>query len=270
MEALALASAQELPLATCNACNSAPVTNRGYSTCRLCRDKRNDLKRKSKEKKREEKRRLHLKAVTRDNIPVSKPVQSASAGKKRKAPAEEDNKADALERMRKRFKKMEFHKIDAAPTTSSTTSSMSVFEKFVDDKHLYKAIKRRYPDSTNSFRFYGTYAIIAMPDVDNKLQARQVARTLRSSTALHFNLDDKEAYTDETAHTVHYKCTCRAAPIKRDLSAYFGSTNTAALDETPKVECRGRIDICVEDDRSHPLGWLGQRIKVTVTHPKKM
>jgi hypothetical protein len=156
---------------------------------------------------------------------------------------------------------------------------------------LHKAIKRRYADNSSTLRFYGTYAIIAQPETDNKARARQVARDLRDSTPLHFrcvqfsslvhapcltraSLDDKEASRSATAYTIKYKCTCRGA-MKRtasDLSSYFISkSKTAASDETtPKSECRGRIEIRSEDDRSHRLGWLGQRIKVTITHPKNM
>ncbi|KAF7351384.1 hypothetical protein MSAN_01570100 [Mycena sanguinolenta] len=270
MDGAALASAEELPLPNCNVCRRAPVTNRWYSSCLPCRDKRNESKRRTKEKKREQRMRA-FQAITRDNIPTSSSSsQNVSAGKKRKVP-EEESKADALERMRKRFKKMELVKAaDVAPKPVSATHSETVFEKYVDDKNLYKAIKRRYPDSANSIRFYGTYAIIAIPNVNNKLKARQVARDLRSSTPLHFNLEDLEAYPDGTAYIVHYKCTCRAMPPRRasDLSAYFGSKSKPAVDETPKDACRGRIDIRVEDDRSHSKGWLGQRIKVTLNHPK--
>jgi len=51
---------------------------------------------------------------------------------------------------------------------------------------------------------------------------------------------------------------------------YFGSKNKAGSNETPKSECRGVIQISAEDDHSHPLGWLGQRVKVTISHPKKI
>ncbi|KAJ6487731.1 hypothetical protein C8R45DRAFT_1213774 [Mycena sanguinolenta] len=271
MDGAALASAEELPLPNCNLCRRAPVTNRWYSSCLPCRDKRNESKRRTKERKREQRLRA-FQAITRDNIPASSSSsQNVSAGKKRKVPEEEESKADVLERMRKRFKTMELvKKADVTPKPSSATHSETLFEKYIDDKNLYKAIKRRYPDNTHSVRFYGTWAIIAIPDVDNKLKARQVARDLRSSTPLHFNLEDKEAYVDGTAYIVHYKCTCRATPSRRasDLSAYFGSKNKPIVDESPKDPCPGRIDIRVEDDRSHPKGWLGQRVKVTLTHPK--
>ncbi|KAF7360178.1 hypothetical protein MVEN_00746400 [Mycena venus] len=270
-----LASAAELP--KCNACHKAPVTNAGYSTCRPCRDKRNEMKKRSQQKKREQKFRLLQAIAGSDNIPFPAPrptEKSASAGKKRKAPEDEESLADALERMRKRFKKMEaFTKVDVASKSPPVATPEPVFKKFVSAGDLHKTIKRRYPDNSNSLRFYGTYAIIALPDVDNKHRARQVARDLRDNTTLHFNLENKESYRNGTAYTIHYKCTCRASSIKRtasDLSLYFGSKNKTASEETPKSECRGRIEICAEDDRSHPQGWLGQRVKVTITHPKKI
>jgi len=61
-----------------------------------------------------------------------------------------------------------------------------VFEKFIAATHLHKDLKRRYLDNSTSLRFYGTYAIIAFPDIDNKKRARQVASDLRDNTSLHF------------------------------------------------------------------------------------
>jgi hypothetical protein len=173
----------------------------------------------------------------------------------------------------------------------SSDPSGPVFEKFVVAAELHKAIKRRYPDNSTSLRFYGTYAIIAFPDVDNKQRARQVARDLRDNTTLHFkcvssvlirdallilsSLEDKKSHRSHdvaNTYTISYTCTCPAS-IKRtasDLTMYFGSKNKTTSEETPKSECRGRIEISSADDRSHPLGWLGQRVKVTITHPKKM
>ncbi|KAF8162459.1 hypothetical protein K438DRAFT_1858641 [Mycena galopus ATCC 62051] len=254
MDVLPLPSAEELP--TCNACHTAPVTNRGYSTCLPCRDKRNEQSRRATQRKRERKMQA-----------------GKSAGKKRKASADGEKSADVLERMRKRFKKMEPFTTVETSAAADAASSEFAFEKFVSSKDLHKAIKRRYADTRNSLRFYGTYAIIADPEIDNKLRARRVARDLRDNTTLHFNLEDKEEYRDDTAYTTHFKCTCRSS-LKRtasDISSYFGSNPKAASsNETPMSECRGRIEIRTEDDESHRLGWPGQRIKVTVTHPKKM
>ncbi|KAJ7918434.1 hypothetical protein B0H13DRAFT_2321401 [Mycena leptocephala] len=267
----ALASAALLP--ECNLCRRAPVSSHRYTTCLPCREKRAVAKKRSKERKREEMIRL-LQAV-KVNIPVPPPGESASAGKKRKAPTDGENALDALERIRKRFKKMEpFTKAEVASKKSSDPSG-PVFEKFVVAAELHKAIKRRYPDNNTSLRFYGTYAIIAFPDVDNKQRARQVARDLRDNTTLHFNLEDKKSHRSHdvaNTYTISYTCTCPAS-IKRtasDLTMYFGSKNKTTSEETPKSECRGRIEISSADDRSHPLGWLGQRVKVTITHPKKM
>ncbi|KAJ7665970.1 hypothetical protein DFH06DRAFT_1470212 [Mycena polygramma] len=272
---VALASASSAPR-ECNSCHRAPASI-GYTSCQPCRDRRNETNRKARDRKREKLRLLQ--ADMRVNLPL--PLaggESTSAGKKRKVPADsgEENDADVLERIRKRFKKLE--PITKATVASKDASSSAntldpVFEKYVVAAELHKAIKRRYTDNSTSLRFYGTYAIIALPDIDNKQRARQVARDLRNNTTLHFNLEDKKTLESApTSHKVSYKCTCHTS-MKRtasDISTYFGSKNKTASGETPKSECRGRIEIIAEDDRSHPLGWLGQRVKVTVTHPKKM
>ncbi|KAJ7741934.1 hypothetical protein DFH07DRAFT_891206 [Mycena maculata] len=274
--ALPVASATD-PLPNCNACHKAPVTNRGFSTCRPCRDKRNEVRKRSKERKRREEFLL-FQASTVANLPAATSGEGSSVGKKRKVPADEENSADVMERMKKRFKKMDaFKKVDPASKTSTTNLADPVFEKFGVNTDLYKEIKRRYPDKTTSLRFYGTYAIIAVPSVDNKLRARTVAQDLKDNTKLHFNVQDRKSHrgSDEAnTYTVSYKCTCRASSVLKrsasDLSLYFGSKKGAATDDAPKSECRGRIEISAEDDKSHPLGWLGQRVKVTVTHPKKI
>ncbi|KAJ7461705.1 hypothetical protein B0H11DRAFT_1816359, partial [Mycena galericulata] len=264
------------PLPICVRCHKAPVTSRNYTSCRPCRDKRAAQSRRSKERKRERAKMqmLVLQAGTTANIPVVPSEESSSVGAKRKAPADTGSE-DVMERMRKRFKKMEpFVKADATlKVTPPDRAADPVFEKFAVNKDLYKEIRGRYPDNSSSLRFYGTYAIIAVPDIDNKKRTRVVARDLKENTNLHFRCDKKSTRGSDDAHTytIAFKCTCRAtSTIKRsasDLSIYFGSKKTpAASDETPKNECRGRIEISAADDRSHPLGWLGQRVKVTVTH----
>ncbi|KAJ6614615.1 hypothetical protein B0H10DRAFT_2044745 [Mycena sp. CBHHK59/15] len=180
-----------------------------------------------------------------------------------------------------------------APTTSSSYSTCPIckvdtpkdnsppspdieFSKFQFAKDLHRDINQRYPDYSNSIRFQGTYAIVAFPDIDNKQRARQVARDLRASTDLHFDLEDRlkshRSHDASKAYTITYQCACRAsAPtLKRnpsDLTAWLGSKKTGASDDKVK-ECRGRIEISAEDDTSHPFV-LGQRVKVIVTHPKR-
>ncbi|KAJ6582918.1 hypothetical protein DFH09DRAFT_1360227 [Mycena vulgaris] len=282
---IVLAAAAE-PLPICSGCRKAPVTSQDYRTCTPCREKRAEASRKSNERKRQEKRALLMGAIgllktggALANIPVA---ESSSAGKSLKRKAEEEKIGDVMDRMRKRFKQMEFTRPAVASTTPSAPADPDgpVFDKFVNSAALYKDLKRRYPDNNTSLRFYGTYAIIAFPDVDNKARVRQVARDLKDSTTLHFNLDDRKSTRGSdpaNTYTISYKCTCRAtALLKRsgsDLSLYFGSKYAAkpaaTSDEKPQADCRGRIEIVAEDDKSHPLGWLGQRVKVTVTHPKK-
>ncbi|KAJ7468084.1 hypothetical protein FB451DRAFT_388384 [Mycena latifolia] len=275
--AIVLASAAEA-LPTCNACRKAPVSSRGYSTCQPCRERRNEAKSKSKERKRQAQLVL-LRVGMLANIPAAV-GESSSAGKSLKRKAEAEDAADVMERMRKRFKKIEpFAKVDVPPKTTAASADPAehVFEKFVSATELHKEIKRRYPDNSTSLRLYGTYAIIALPEIDNKARTRIVARDLKDNTSLHFNFDDRKSHrSNDTAntYTISYKCTCRAAStLKRsasDLSLYFGVKNASTADEKPMTECRGRIEISAEDDRSHRLGWLGQRVKVTITHPKKV
>jgi hypothetical protein len=307
-------------LPKCNACHKAPVTMIGYSTCRPCREKRSEKKRESNERKR--RRKMALLQDTFANLPKAPLAGESSKSLKRKADTKGENAADAMDRMQKRFKKMEVEPVTKAASkvglcsfcfcpfltfvpfqTSSAPSDPTdptdpVFEKFVIATDLHKDIKRRYPDNSTSLRFYGTYAIIAFPDIGNKERTRIVARDLKQSTGLHFrcafrpvpfysflliartSLEDRKSHRSADAvktYTSTYHCTCRAAPsaFKRsgsDLASYFApkpapATSTEA--EQPKTECRGRIVISAEDDWTHPLGWLGQRVKVTVTHPKK-
>ncbi|KAJ7143304.1 hypothetical protein C8R43DRAFT_1237968 [Mycena crocata] len=269
-------------LPNCNMCHRAPVTNAGYSTCRTCREKRAEQKKKAKERRRQA-QMVVLRAAQSVNLPKALPAESSNAGKKRKLPVDQESAADAMDRMRKRFKTLEpftnavvYSKAALAPIADPADP---IFEKHVNAADLHRHIKRLYPNNSSSIRFHGTYAIIAFPDIDNKTRARHVARDLRDNTNLHFNLEDRTSHPSPDGaqtHIISYKCTCRAtsAALKgnaSDLAIYFGSKKAAAAsNEKPKTECRGRVEISVEDDRSHPLGLLGQRVKVAITHPKRV
>ncbi|KAJ7649303.1 hypothetical protein B0H17DRAFT_1338698 [Mycena rosella] len=266
---VALVSAP-LPLPTCNVCRKAPVTSHRYTSCLPCRDKRAEQKKRAKLRKTREQTAL-LKAGSIANIPA------AVAGgdvKSLKRKAEDESSADAMERMRKRVKKMEVAKLDVPVLVSATDG----FEKFVNAAELTKDLKRHYPDTLKitALRYHATYAIIADPAIDNKDRTRRVARDLRENTALHFSLEDRSSTRSSgptNKYTLAYKCTCRASTaLKRsgsDLSLYFGSTKKAvAPGDEKKSECRGKVEISAEDDTSHRF-WLGQRVRVTVTHPKK-
>ncbi|KAJ7118686.1 hypothetical protein C8R43DRAFT_1241852 [Mycena crocata] len=269
----------ETPLPVCNACHKAPVTNDAYSTCRPCREKRSERDRKSRERRRQAK--MVLKAAQSVNIPLTEAEESSSTGKKRKmAPVDDESAADAMDRMRKRFKGIEpFTKTEHAskptPIADPALDPVDpVFEKCINAGDLHTHVKRLYRNKSRPVRFYGTFAIIAFPDIDNKMRVRHVARDLRDNTDLHFNPEDKKSKRSSDSaqtYTISYKCTCRTNTTSPELAAHSESKDTApASGEKPKRKCRGRIEISAEDDRSHPLGWLGQRVKVTVTHPKRV
>jgi len=117
---VALASAAAAPPEKCNLCRKAPVTSYGYKTCSPCRDRQKEQKKKYTERKREAKvaaKMALLKTGMMANIPAAPAAESSSSGKlkKRKAADDGENAADVVERMRKRFKKMEaFAKTDVA------------------------------------------------------------------------------------------------------------------------------------------------------------
>ncbi|KAJ7269629.1 hypothetical protein C8J57DRAFT_1508786 [Mycena rebaudengoi] len=128
-------------------------------------------------------------------------------------------------------------------------------------------------------RYQGTYSIIADPDTDNKARARRVARDLKECTTLDFVLEDRlksvRSSGASKAYTIWYKCMCGAAStgLKRrpsDLSAWLMNKKNpdVSMGEGPS-DCAGRVEISAEDDVSHRLGILGQRVKVTVNHPRR-
>ncbi|KAJ7735812.1 hypothetical protein B0H16DRAFT_128757 [Mycena metata] len=253
------------PSKLCTVCRTAPPTP-GYVTCPRCREKRAEQSRKSQERKRERVRMLLANANVANikaNLSTPPPKESISAGKKRKAPPVE-SAADTLERIRKRFKTMDpYTKTDVASKSSSTDSD-PIFQKFVVAAELYKYIRRRYADSSTPFNFHGTYAIIAQPEINNKERTKLVARDLKDNTNLLLDHDKKLMSTTQP-HTRIYTCKCSSKPSGSDISAYFGSKNKALT----KSECHGTVEIRAEDDKSHPLGWLGQRVKVIITHPTR-
>ncbi|KAJ7196572.1 hypothetical protein GGX14DRAFT_473505 [Mycena pura] len=231
----------------CNACHRTLATP-GYVTCHPCRERRAETKRRSNEQRRQARRAALVKP-------------SAEQRKLR-----EERVAEATEWLKKRERTMQppMKSAGVIPETLAAPSANPVFQKLVDAAHLHKDLKTRYLDNRHSLRFYGTYAIIAFPDVDNKQRALQVARDLMDNTTLHFNLKDRQRRRSSDAaktYTIFYDCTCQRV----SGSAYLDPKNKS---KKSKSECPGRIIISVSNDTSHPLGWLGQRVKVTVTHPK--
>ncbi|KAJ7032011.1 hypothetical protein C8F04DRAFT_1262391 [Mycena alexandri] len=261
-------------LKLCTGCKTAPTTSVGYATCTRCREKRTEAKRKAVERKRDKFRMQSLANAYVANIKANgltpPPKESTSAGKRKAPPV--DSAGDALERIRKRFKKMDpYIKTDVASKSSSTDSDR-VFQKFVVAAELHKYIRRRCTDSSTPFNFHGTYAIIAQPEINNKERAKLVARDLKDNTTLLFDHDKKlsSSIHPGVGYTLTYVCKCSAPKhTGSDISAYFGSKNKVSSHNPPKAECHGTIEIGAEDDKSHPLGWLGQRVKVTITHPKR-
>ncbi|KAJ7100024.1 hypothetical protein B0H15DRAFT_505459 [Mycena belliarum] len=264
--------ADALPM--CNLCHKAPVSSRMYVTCRSCRDKRSANKRQAKLAVR-----MALLRAGGFSTNLPPPLAgSSSVVKSLKRKADEESSTDVMERMRKRLKTMKpFAAKSEAPTPVASVETERAFVKFINAAELYKDMKRHQAIASPSMHFYGTYAIVALPTIDNKERARAVARDLRANTSLHFDPEDRKSMRSNDAnntYTIRYKCTCHAAPsaLKRsssgDISSYFAKTAPKA-EEKPKATCKGRIEISAEDDKSHRLGWLGQRVKVTVYHPKK-
>ncbi|KAJ7185783.1 hypothetical protein C8R46DRAFT_1342980 [Mycena filopes] len=289
----------------CTGCKSAPPSA-GYVTCARCREKRAAASRRATERKRAARMQLasaniaNIKANWEHDALLTPPTkgkgkekEKESTGKKRKEPPTE-TAADALERIRKRFKTMDPY----TPTTTTSASGSSTkksapdvqFHKFAAAAELHKDLRKRFPSPSSSSggeatTFHATYAIIADPAVDNEERTRVVARDLKGNTGLQFDPESK-LMTDRRphAHRVTYKCLCGAAPLKRsgsDIASYFASSGSSKSksksiskpekksDEAAALsQCHGSVEISAEDDRSHPLGWLGQRVKVSITHPK--
>nr|GAT59259.1 predicted protein [Mycena chlorophos] len=120
------------------------------------------------------------------------------------------------------------------------------FTKFTWATGLYAELQRQFRarSTKKMFRFRATHSIIADPKVNKKRRARQVERDLQQQTELQFDLDGRVKHRDEDAYTITHRCTC-----------------------LPR--CTGVIVIHVADDNSHPLGLPGQRVKLTVVHPKR-
>ncbi|KAJ7634589.1 hypothetical protein FB45DRAFT_1056599 [Roridomyces roridus] len=262
------------PSLAMDVCRKATVTY-GYTTCAPCREKRAKYKRDRTERLRAEKAKEKAK-ILKASVASNVTPKSVVVGEKRKTPSDG---RDAVESMRKRFKAMETPRVKTEAKPVVVDPAAPVFAKFVASNELHKEIKRQYSRmGVASLRFYGTYAIIALPDVDNKQRARAVARDLKESTNLHFNLDDKTVGKGSNGTVVYrYSCTCHAtSTLKRqasDLAVYFKKKKQSAADAETAMpektsECGGKIKISVEHDNSHPQGWLGQRVKVTVKHPK--
>ncbi|KAJ7060994.1 hypothetical protein C8F01DRAFT_178740 [Mycena amicta] len=213
------------------------------------------------------------------NVLGTSTAQNMPVPQKRKAADSDDEIEDsslAMARLRKRMKLM------ALPPAPAVVTTKTKRTKFVVADALYKAVAQE--SRTSPVEFAGTFAIIANPQVDNERRARLVARELRRAATLQYNIDDgTPAHSSGATHrfTILLKCTCHTGrpfvkPKSRDLFAYFTSKPKRSAPASQPTQnassqatiCEGHTIISAEDDNSHPLGWLGQRIKVTVKHPK--
>ncbi|KAF7326043.1 hypothetical protein MKEN_00455200 [Mycena kentingensis (nom. inval.)] len=283
-----------VPPATCNACRRAPATE-GYKTCQPCRQKRTENFRVWTQKKREREKAgpileysvyqapkedgkrkavdggdsisdqrpqkrvktapLIVSAVASSTVSTatdsSQPSSLTTGPKKRVKPAPTETPAFAGKTASvATVAKSKRPATAAATSTTDFLANPDRFQRFNFGIDLYTTLDSLYclykSAPTKPFRFYGTHSIVADPAVNNKRRARAIERELKAHTSLSFDVEAREKHRAvDGAYTITHKCTCSG-----------------------KDPCPGLIWITIIDDNSHAMGWQGQRITVSVTHPK--
>ncbi|KAF7326009.1 hypothetical protein MKEN_00451800 [Mycena kentingensis (nom. inval.)] len=217
--------------------------------------------------------------------PVRMPVPSVP--QKRKAEDTGDDtstKGDSalvLARLRKKLVLMSLPPTPIAymkPTATSRT-------RFVGPDALYQAAKKAGIVASGAYTFSGTFALVADPKTDNERRVKLVAREIKREAALQYEIATAKTHLSSKSHqrfTMILPCTCHTHRIfsktkSRDILSYFesktkknkGDAGMQVVSTTtdPGLACTGTTTISAEDDRSHPLGWLGQRVKVSIQHP---
>ncbi|KAJ7060981.1 hypothetical protein C8F01DRAFT_1253454 [Mycena amicta] len=223
----------------CSRCRRAPITT-GFKTCAPCRTKHTQSFRQWRKQKEKV-------------LPNSGALESATLGKRK---AQVDESLSSATNKRLKPSPLQTLSNSSVPNNEShpVSNPPATFQKFTWASNLYSELQSQYSAKSGkkTFRFHGTHSIIADPALNNKRRARQVERDLKTHAGLQFRFADRIKHREGDAYTITHRCSCLPTP----------------KNDGEQGGCAGRIVIYVADDHSHPLGWLGQRVKISVTHPK--
>ncbi|EDR02320.1 uncharacterized protein LACBIDRAFT_309727 [Laccaria bicolor S238N-H82] len=160
-------------------------------------------------------------------------------------------------------------------------STIPRYREYQSATQLYAALKSSILVSPSNLKFRATHSIVASIIIDNALRAELVAKDLRKIAGLSFAHRTPLPRHSSSTNTrqLEFLCTCLGyitAPENKlksqtglkDWIQLKSSRPSSAVNEETLIrkECSGTVLITVEDDRSHPLGLLGQRIAVRVKH----
>ncbi|GLB43063.1 hypothetical protein LshimejAT787_1205120 [Lyophyllum shimeji] len=205
------------------------------------------------------------------------------ANGKRKA----ENEPDVLQRMKKRFKQSHAA-VSPAPARKDIEHRPRVLEVKHDNTEyqtateMYKAMKAL--STSTKLQFRGSFSIVAKADTDNITRARLVVRELRKIARIPFEHDKPMNPVSGESYRVSFKCTCLAPSVPKpfatnpipevtstvmtanglkrkqsDLTLWAG-VKPKHVDLSNGTNCSGKVVIVAEDDTSHFLGILGQKL----------
>ncbi|KII90454.1 hypothetical protein PLICRDRAFT_533106 [Plicaturopsis crispa FD-325 SS-3] len=268
----------------CSICKHAIPLEQAWKTCTRCRERGREQNRRSRQRKRasdaassEADATMALDSDDAEGGPTLSSMKEALDVAKRKARDSPAGKPPAAKRpkladygssSKSKQPESEWYK-GIAPTTYQ-----NVFD-FLERVATLVETKKK----TARVQFGGTYSIVAMPGIDHARRIERVAADVRDTAKLPY--DDRPLGTSHEGKvgtrykvwTSTYVCKCccptGAAPQKSPRPAASASASpytSLPLGPPQRSVCGGTVHIRVEDDDSHPLKFVGQKISLWVEH----
>ncbi|KAE9410706.1 hypothetical protein BT96DRAFT_1011457 [Gymnopus androsaceus JB14] len=253
---------QTLPL-KCSACSSPP--DPGYKTCTRCRARRNAQSHQAKQRKKDA---MQLLAASYAKLNASKPVV-LSETLKRKSKDEGDStpvrKKKRVERILKSYKTANAEPVNMV--SKDDNAAMKFGKEYQTASEMYKRLNKLALKS-KPVDFEGSYSIVADPAVDNGKRASLVARDIRKIA--HFSFNHKAALgpaiQSRTSYSLRFQCTCAPKGDEKSKKHSLAASLNRGKDNAAGGLCQGKVQVMVMEDLRHPMGIVGQQIRVHIHH----
>ncbi|KAJ4481293.1 hypothetical protein J3R30DRAFT_3701016 [Lentinula aciculospora] len=250
----------------------------GYKTCTGCRQKKSAYN-----KRHEQVRLARALTIVNGDVPSGKNIVGPSALKlKRKNMDEVDSNSERKSKRFKHFLKSYGLEEDKKREKASAHDPRIFGTEFQTAVEMYTHLKKLFRKSTR-LNYKACHSIVADPECNHKKRAMLVAHDIQkvahvplewvssiphmlNLTVIH--LSHKVAVTvptqSQTYHTLQFHCTCMSSNSSQKTQ--WPVLNRANVPGNDATSCQGEIEITVIDDLRHPLGIVGQQIRIEIRH----
>ncbi|KAH7870199.1 uncharacterized protein C8R40DRAFT_1073461 [Lentinula edodes] len=259
-EPLSLASTPmvaSLP-AKCNLCraNADPF----YKTCTACRRKRTAY-----HKQRNERVKMtQILAVKKGDAPTGKNVAGLQAPE-----LKWKSIGDANSTMERRKKRVKYSNIKEARKQIMGRDPMVFGTEFQTAAEMYKRLKSLLRKNAR-LNYQACHSIVADPECSHGKRATLVARDIQKAADVSFNhkVTITAPLQSRTFYTLRFRCTCAyCSPAQRDELPVMNQVNVSGGDTMENLpSCQGEVEVTVMEDLRHPLGIVGQQIRIQIRH----